>query len=492
VLLRRLRAQGDATPDADAVVCGDQRLSYRQLVAEIELLAGRLSHAGVRPGDAVVLALPNGISFVTAFLALAALRAVAIPVPNSVTGDELGRYIQDMAATCILVQRTSDLAHEQRNERKLPPLLSMEDLPESMPWTGVGVFDGRVVCQHSSGSSGQPKRVVRTQSHLVAETDSMASTAQVGHGDAIFCGIPLCHAHGLSNCLILALCNGAKLVILEPRYSPDGRRELPLSLRRGEILKTIEDESVSIIPGVPFLFALMAESSARARHASGVRLCFSAGSPLPRETYERFLHRYGLPLRQLYGTTETGAVALNVAETVDNTWDSVGHPLPGCEIMVDGRSTGAAEGEVAIRSKAMCDGYIGQPHLSELHFSDGWFRPGDLARRDEDGTLRVIGRVRKFIVSAGHKIDPDEVEATLLAHSSVKEVVVVGTDHPGVGELATAFVVLHGDARADEVELADYCRARLAPHKVPKAFRFLERLPRTSLGKISLNLLSSN
>jgi long-chain acyl-CoA synthetase len=491
VLLNRLRAQSDATPDADAVVCGDQRLSYHQIIAEIDLLAGRIAHAGVGAGDAVVLALPNGVSFVTAFLALAALRAVAIPVATSITANELGRYIEDIPASYILAQRSFALAREQRNHARLPPFLIIEDLPESLPWMSGVAFEGSVLCQYSSGSSGQPKCVVRTQSHLIAETDSLASTVHVGHGDAIYCAIPLCHAHGLSNCLVLALCNGAKLVILDPQYSPDGRKELPLPLRRREILKAIQDESVSIIPGIPFLFALMAESSTPALRASGLRLCFSAGSPLPRETYERFLHCYGLPLRQLYGTTETGAVALNVAETVDSTWDSVGHPLPSCEIMVDGRSTGAAEGEVAIRSKAMCDGYTGQPHLSGPHFSDGWFRPGDLARRDEDGTLRVTGRTRKFIVSAGHKIDPAEVETALLAHAGVREVLVVGIDHPSAGELITAFVVLHGDIRTDEVELASYCRARLAPHKVPKAFRFLERLPRTPLGKVSLNLLLS-
>ncbi len=493
MLLRRILEQGASAPERTALVCGRQRLSHGALAGAVTDLAGRLAAAGVRPGDRVVVLLPNGVAYVTAFLALAALRAVAIPLSTSTTRDEFGRYCEGFGIAFVLSQSSFGALEGLFSPAGTGPRpLLLDALPRAAEWRPAEPYDGPALCQFSSGSTGQPKRVVRTQRHLVSELAQMGAAARVGPDDAIFCALPLYHAHGLGNGLLLALGNGARLVLLEPRFAADGQNELPLVLRRREMLDLLENENVTILPGVPFFFALLAETAAAGRPELALRLCFIGGSALPRKIYDRFLERFGVPIRQQYGCTEAGSVAINLAPDTDASWDSVGRPLPGCEMLIDGTASGMAEGEVAIRSAAMCDGYSGQPELTAEYFLDGWFRPGDLARRDAHGDIRMLGRIRPFIVSAGYKIDPAEVEGALLGHPAVSEAAVVGVGHPTLGELVKAFVVMRDGRPGDEAELTAHCRQRLEEHKLPKAFRFLERLPRTALGKISIRTLQQH
>ncbi|AHE99936.1 class I adenylate-forming enzyme family protein [Thioalkalivibrio paradoxus] len=486
MLFHYIAHRAGAWPDATALVCGEQRLSYADLIAEVRREAGRLRGAGVREGDAVVLRLPNGPDFVIGFLALSALGALAMPMAADATADEILRLAQVRPVRLVLTEHPLDFAGSLVADGP-PRCLAPHELPVAPPLRTVSGSDGPLLCQRSSGSSGEPKSVTRTQRHCVEESKMLAAAAGVGPGDATLAAIPLCHAHGLGNCLLLALCNGARLVILPPRVMPGNNREVPLPLRRKELLNLVLGERITILPGVPALFSLLCDAAMRGSPEHSLRLCFTAGSPLARDIHDRFVAGFGVALRQLYGSTETGAVAINLAVEAGDNWESVGQPLPGCEVRIGGCTEGEADGEIALRSPAMATGYADHPVLTRERFVDGWFLPGDMARRDAHGDVRILGRLRPFIVSAGHKVDPAEVEAVLCEHAAIDEAVVVGTPHASAGELVRAFVA--GAVRVPEQELVRHCRERLSPYKVPRRIHVLDALPRTALGKVSTDML---
>ncbi|MDD4880573.1 MAG: class I adenylate-forming enzyme family protein [Gallionellaceae bacterium] len=492
MLLKQIAAQALAAPDQAAVLCGSRRLSYSDLVYEVAHLAGRLHAAGIRSGDYVVLQLPNGIDFVTAFLALIAVGAVAVPLSASTTEDEKSRYLAGhlvsftLADTPAQQQRGLDTPAAGANHSRL----TLDTLPEAGNWSLPPATEGPVLCLYSSGSTGQPKRVELRQRHLFYAQAHVADAIEIDRSDRVFCAVPLHHSFAIGNCLLLPLCNGATLIILEPRPGEGKTGEIPLVLRRREILQLLESTAATILPGIPLIFSLLADTRATPSEKLSVRLCISAGSVLARDVHDRFRQRFGIPVRQLYGSTESNAVALNLAPDTSETWDSVGQPLPGCRIRVGGTDEGVAEGTVAIRSNALCDGYAGQPELSRQSFRDGWFFPGDLGSRDRHGNIRILGRRRPYIITAGYKVDPDEIEAVLMDHADVKEVAVAGVSHPTLGEMVTAHVVIKAHGREDGEQLAVYCRSRLAEHKVPKAFNFVPELPRTPMGKLSTHMLT--
>ena len=317
------------------------------------------------------------------------------------------------------------------------------------------------VYQFSSGSTGRPKRLARTHGQLWAESSSYTFLRP---DDRIFCAIPLFHTYGMGCCLIAALRHGATLVFLDEPH--------PFVMRRGRALELLERERVTVFPGVPLQFRLLADAPATA-DLSALRLCFSAGTALPAEASEAFAARFGIPVRQLYGCTEAGTLTVDLdPEPVPG---SVGTPVGQVAVRIE-------DGEIAVRSPAMTHGYSGLDELNRRVFRDGWFLTGDLGRLDEAGRLFVTGRKKILIEVAGHKVDPIEVEDVVLAHPRVREAVVVGVAN-GSGEETVKAVVVPGDG-CGERDVIEFCGARLANFKVPQVVEFRDEIPRSPLGKV--------
>jgi long-chain acyl-CoA synthetase len=237
---------------------------------------------------------------------------------------------------------------------------------------------------------------------------------------------------------------------------------------------------------VPFIFKLLAEAPGDG-DLSSLRLCLSAASALPRPTFDAFTQRLGVPIRQLYGSTETGAVAANLDEDPWTTWRSVGRPLDGVEVSVLDAAgepvTGGRIGEIAIRSGAMTRGYAERPQLNGELFAGGWFLSNDRGRVDEAGRLYISGRKQLLVDVKGDKVDPVEVEDVLAVHPKVREVVVVGVESSAEGEdLIKAVVVPDGSCEARE--LIRFARERLSNYKVPQMVEFRDEIPRSPSGDV--------
>jgi long-chain acyl-CoA synthetase len=474
-----------------ALISGAERIGSDQLWERVGRLAHALAARGIGQGDPVALLLPNSPDFVVGFLAVAQLRAVAVPLNAQFKKAELAFCLRDCGVRAVLTDAAGERACRAITPRVSPYGESAEVISDLAPLIAAHPAlaprrrppDETVVVQYSSGSSGRPKRVPRTQGQLRAEVEAYVAATGMSADDVVFCAIPLFHTYGLGCCLLAALRSGATLVLL------DGRD--PFALARERALAVLERERVTVLPAVPLIFRLLAESPSDA-DLSAVRLCLSAGNALPRSTFDAFQRAFGIQIRQLYGLTETGAVSADLG--ADPVPASVGHPIPGVELSTlgpDGARLGPDRiGEIAVRGPGVTGGYAGVPEaVNRQAFSDGWFRTGDRGRLDADGRLFITGRSKLLIDVMGDKVDPIEVEDVLAVHPKVREVVVVGVAGPIEGEQLLKAVVV-ADERCGERELIRYCQERLANYKVPRLVEFRDEIPRSALGKVLRNNLA--
>jgi long-chain acyl-CoA synthetase len=335
-------------------------------------------------------------------------------------------------------------------------------------------FDGAMpaLWLYSSGSTGGSKKISRTRAQLTAETVGFHATASTDSEDVFLCAVPLSHAHGLGNGLLASTFVGATLIV-QARF--DRRR----------FLRSVESDRVTIVPGSPFMFKMLSETKMdREPDLGSIRLCFSAGAPLTHETYVACRDRFGLLVRQLYGTTETGSAALNVGADLDATWASVGPPVAGVEIGAfddDGRLLPPGEeGAIGIKSPAMFDRYeIEELNLTSLR--SGRFFAGDRGRVDADGRVFLTGRDTLFINLSGNKVDPGELETLLAEHPKVVEAIALGVVQNG-NEVVKAVVV--ANESCEPGELLAFCRGRIADFKLPRIIEFRDEIPRNPLGKV--------
>jgi long-chain acyl-CoA synthetase len=449
MLTRFLYANAGQAPGHAALVYGDERVTHVELLERVERLAEGLRERGVQAGDAVAIVLPNGPAFVTAFLAITGLGAAVVPLNPQFKEDERNFCLRACDARIVLEDTGEiDRLIADHPRRPIDPRLPEETF----------------VYSFSSGSTGRPKRLARTHGQMFAEAESYGWIAP---DDRLFCAIPLFHTYGMGCCLLAAVRNGATLVFLDVPH--------PFVLARGRALELLERERVTVFPGVPFNYRHLADAPGTA-DLSALRLCFSAGTALPRADFDAFLERFGIPVRQLYGSTETGTLTVNFDPDPIATFESVGTPNGEVQVRIE-------DGEIVVSSPSMTRGYSDDEALNRHAFQDGWFYTGDLGRLDDAGRLFVTGRKKLLIEVAGHKVDPIEVQDVVVAHPKVREAIVVGVRGSREGEESVKAVVVPDDG-CGEREVIEFCQQRLANFKVPRVVEFRDEIPKSPLGKV--------
>jgi len=479
VLTELLDRPARERPHHTALVHGDVRLTYAELAELSARVAHGLAARGIRAGDAVALVLGNTPAFVAGFFGITGLGGIAAPLNPSFKRDELEFCFRACgvkaaitngqgAAVCRRVARESETPIQVIvTGADADGAVSFERLVEG---NGPVALDYRLpsedaVYQFSSGSTGRSKRLARTHLQLSAEAETY--TEWVRPDDRVFCAVPLFHTYGMGCCLLSAMRNGATLIMQE---DPN-----PFVLTRGRAAELIEREGATVFPGVPFNFRLLAEAPG-AMDLSSLRLCFSAGTALPQSTFDAFHERFGLSVRQLYGCTEAGTLTINLDPDPVATAASVGRPTGRVAVNV-------VDSEVVVRSPALTRGYSGMEELNRQVFRDGWYFTGDLGRLDDEGRLYLLGRKKRLIQVAGHKVDPVEVEDVVVAHPRVRDVVVVGVEGRVEGEEAVKAVVVP-DGGLRERDLIHFCQERLAGYKVPQIVECRDEIPKSPLGKV--------
>jgi long-chain acyl-CoA synthetase len=476
--MRMLQSAVGANAAKTAVVQGSRRLRYDGLLALARQYAGGLRRLGVGAGDSVAVVLPNGPEFVAALFACAELRAVLLPLDPRSTRQEWLRLAAESHARIAITDapRADSLAGSGLTAVKPEALAA----PPSEPLP-AGEFAGPVLYLYTSGSTDSRKRLCSTQANLVDEARNFVDTADLTAADNILCTIPLHHSYGLGNCLLDAVYTGSTLVLLE-------NDDTPFAAQCPHVLELIRREKIRFYPGVPYQFQVLASlPEGVGTDLAGLRLCVSSGDVLPRRTYERFLQRFGLPIRSLYGSTEAGSIAINLDPAEVLQFGSLGPPLHNVQIRIrdeTGRNLPAGEsGQIWVKSPVLPPGgYDNRPELTAAVFQGGYYNTGDLGMLDTRGHLMMTGRKQTFVDVGGHKVDIAEVEEALQGHPLVREAAALAVEVPHLGTLIKAVVVAANACR--EGDLLAHCRERLAAFKVPRLVEFRDALPRSPLGKV--------
>ena len=482
-----LAAVARANSSRIAVVDGETTFSYAELEKRNGFLSAELYGRGIRPGDRVAILLSNSVEFVTIYFAVVGLGAIVVPLNENYRQTELVCFIDDASASFVVTtQSFTALCHQVLQSCQKPcQLLLVEDLvkmstPElAVDFTGSIDPDAPVMYQFSSGSTGRPKRICRTHRNLVFELGSLVQTLALTPEDRFLGVTPFSHVNGLMRSMLASIRAGGTLY-------PAAKFE------RQAVADMIERHKITIFIGVPFMFGVLAKTNFRRRpDFSSLRLCVSASAPMPPELNRQFHEKFGLYVRQLYGSTETGTISVDLNIDIEKSLESVGKPIAGVEVDVCVDSGQPAQGneigEIAVKSPAAIESYDGCDALNETSFRDGYFFTGDIGRRDPDGVLYLTGRKKLFINKGGYKINPREIEQLLETHPKVEEAVVVGLPTPFGDERVKAMVVLN--APCAEREIIEHCRGKIADFKVPSLIEFKERFPKSPTGKIRREML---
>lgn len=465
-------------------------LSYSALQEKVISLAAALHARGVRRGHSVALLLPNSVDFVTGYFSIVTLGAIVVPVNDQYQHTELLHVIKECGVSGFVTSRAlAPLCHQVlRMNASSGPILVIEGHAEAARSTltpSPGAFDAGVdpdapvMYQFSSGSTGRAKRIARTHANLLFELSSFARTLNISSADRFLGVAPFSHVNGLMRSMLASIHAGATLY-------PVARFE------RQAVADIVEQERISVFIAVPFMFAMLARANFRTRpDFSSLRLCVSASAPLPKAISAEFHRKFALYVRQLYGSTETGTISVNVGADVARTLESVGTPLPGVEVEVymdDGRIAETGEvGELAIKSPAAIRAYVGLAELNKDVFRNAYFFTGDLGRRDANGLLYLVGRKTSFINRGGYKIDPREVEEVLESHPQVAEAVVIGLPTPYGDEKIKAVIVCKTPCTEEDV--LEYCQGKIATFKIPSVIEIRDTLPKGPTGKVRRDTL---
>jgi fatty acid CoA ligase FadD36 len=341
------------------------------------------------------------------------------------------------------------------------------DFAERASYGGQPAGDTALVL-YTSGTTGPPKGVLLSRAAIAADLDALAGAWRWTAEDTLVHGLPLFHVHGLVLGVLGALRTGSKLV-------HTGRPTPAAYAAAGG----------SLYFGVPTVWNRVAQDEAAARALAGARLLVSGSAPLPAPVFHDLRRLTGHEPVERYGMTET-LITLSTRAAGERQPGSVGAPLPGIVTRIAESVDGI--GELQLKGPTLFEGYLGRPEATAASYTeDGWFRTGDIAAIDPDGSHRIVGRASTDLIkSGGYRIGAGEVENALLAHPAVREAAVVGTPHPDLGQQIVAYVVADG---VSEAELTDFVAARLSVHKRPRAVRFLAELPRNAMGKPQKGLL---
>jgi long-chain acyl-CoA synthetase len=476
MLTEMLRKTVAANPAKAAIVQGGRRIRYDELESAAARCATGLRRLGLGPGDCVAVALPNCPEFVAGLFACARLRAVMLPLNPQSSRHELARFLADAQVKVAITDtlRAELLTGTNTTVVEFDGLLIRpeEPVPE-------GPFHGPAVYLYTSGSTEAWKRLCCTQENLYYEAHNFVETVGLTADDNILCTIPLHHSYGLGNCLLDAVYAGSTLVLLEPE-------DAPFVARCQRVLELIREEAIRFYPGVPYQFQILAAlPDFPQADLACLKLCVSSGDVLPRQTYDRFLERFGVPIRSLYGSTEAGSIAINTDPDGQLEAGSLGPPLRNVTIEIrdaEGKELQAGvDGEIWVKSPTIPPtGY--DKRSDHETFRAGFYKTGDIGRWNHRGHLILAGRKQSFINIAGNKVDTAEVEEVLQSCPGVREAAVLGVEIPRMGTLMKAALVTDGPC--EPAEIREFCRQRLAFYKVPRLIEAYSSLPRNAMGKV--------
>jgi acyl-CoA synthetase (AMP-forming)/AMP-acid ligase II len=473
--------------DKPALIDGEtgRTLTYRQLVQNAGRVAAGLAGAGLRPGQAVALALPNSIEFALAWYGTLLAGGWAVPINPLYTPPEMETQIHDSGAKFLITIPERAAAMENAVEKLFVTGGNWRDLAECdgpAPKISVTPSDLAVLL-YSSGTSGRPKGVMLTHSNIVANMLQLRPTGMPLGEDLHVLYMPLYHTGGLNFGLNAHLGVGATVVLM-PRFELE------------KYLALAERYRATMVGGPPPVILALTKSPAWNKFdLSAVRCAGCGAAPLGPDLQEAFEQRTGVLLGQTWGMTEATVLAMTPPDPAKRKFGGCGYLLPSCEAqvvdVVSQKPLGVGEaGEFWVRGPNVMKGYWKQPAATaDTLVGDGWMRTGDIGYVDSDGCIFLVDRLKEMIKFNALQVAPAELEDIIQSHPAVADAAVVGAPDAEVGEIPMAFVVKKQGAVLEADELMQYVAARVAPYKKVRAVEFVQEIPKSPTGKILRRVL---
>jgi amino acid adenylation domain-containing protein len=500
-----LLASARRLPDKVAVVCEGRRSTYRDLDRQSNVLAHTLMRLGVERGDRVVIFADNTIETVVAFWAVLKSNAVVSVVNPLTKADKLAYLLNDCRATALITAGQLASVFQQPvlgsphlkaviaagplrgATAAIPGLVSWEDALSGAgadappPRRAIDVDLASII--YTSGSTGDPKGVMLTHRNMLTAATSITAYVRNTEDDVILAVLPLAFDYGLYQ-MIMAFRMGARIVLERSFTYP------------AQVLARIVEERVTGFPGVPTIFAMLAEMrDLRKYDFSSIKYVTNTAAALPVKHILMLKDLFpGARIYSMYGLTECKRCTYLPPEDIDRKPTSVGVAIPNTELWIvdeHDRRLGPGEvGQLVIRGATVMRGYWEKPEETARKLRPGplpgemVLYTGDLCRLDEEGYLYFVARMDDIIKCRGEKVAPKEVENALMNVPGVKEAAVIGVADDVLGQAVKAFVVLETGVMLTEKELLRECHGRLESFMVPKQIVFTSDLPKTTSGKI--------
>jgi long-chain acyl-CoA synthetase len=500
-----------------ALVYRGNALTYREIGAESMQLAAGFLAAGVKPGDAVGVYMPNTASYFIVFYALMRIGVRLVSLSPLDASRELRFKLADTGARLIItvdqetmMRNCLSIADEQQIDRiwvaseKRWGAQSPEaaPLPDDSRFRSIDTLMGATkpdkwpkltsediaVLQYTGGTTGSPKAAMLTHGNLTAAVDMSVRwkdvEAQTPGKERVLGVLPLFHSYAMLFLLLRQFREGC-CVFLHQRFDVDA------------VVRQIETEKLTVFPGVPTMWiAIAGHPGTEERDFSSLRFCISGGAPLPGEIANRIERMVGRKLLGGWGLTEAAPVGTQIPQAADMKPGIIGVPHPGSELEVvsledASRILGDNEiGELRIKGPNVCRGYWNRPEENAASFIDGFFLTGDIGYRDEKGLYYLVDRKKSLIISSGFNIYPNKVENAIYEHPDVSEVLVIGVPDDYRGQTVKAFICMKPGAEALDLEtLRTFLAERVSRYELPTALELRTELPRSAAGKLLRRVL---
>jgi long-chain acyl-CoA synthetase len=498
-------------PKTAAIHLG-RTITYGELYRSSAALAERLKKLNLPGGSRAAILFENSIDYVICYFASFMAELVTVPLDTSLAPENLNYILADCSARVFMVQSKyrRQLDGILGNNLSLNLIVSDRAIPVADSFPPVETIGGIVedtssipsltraaaivgkpeqaphelaAIFYTSGSTGEPKGVMLSHRNLVSNTLATAEYLRLTRDDSVLVILPFYYIYG-NSLLLTHVAVGGHVVI-------DNRFMYP-----EVVLDSLEESKATGFAGVPstFMMALSKSTIAKRRFAD-LKYITQAGGAMAPEVTRRLMEACpGQKIWIMYGQTEASPrVTYLPPERLKEKLGSIGIPVPRVEVKIRDESgkevTQGETGEIVVGGPNVMLGYWNQPEATAEVLRDGWLITGDLARKDSDGYIYVVGRKREIIKAAGHRVSAKEIEECLLAHEAVAEAAVFGIPDSILGEAIQAVVVLRPGQECDEKHLQGYCQKHLAAFKIPRAVRFVDALPKTQAGKINKLLL---
>ncbi|MBR1209800.1 class I adenylate-forming enzyme family protein [Bradyrhizobium sp. JYMT SZCCT0180] len=478
----------ERNPDGEALICGDRRMSWRDVASQSARIATGFQRLGLERGDRIAVLLGNRVEFVLTMFAAAHAGLVTVLLSTRQQKPEIAYVLTDSGAKLLVHEAT--LAERLPDARDVPDLLhrvavadgsasqfsGLLDHAASVTPAEVGEEDTAMIL-YTSGTTGKPKGAMLAHCNIIHSSMVFVSCLQLTASDRSIAAVPLGHVTGVvANITTMARCAGALIVMPE--------------FKAAEYLKLAARERVTYTVMVPAMYNLcLLQPDFDSYDLSSWRIGGFGGAPMPIATIERLAARIpGLKLANCYGATETTSPSTMMpGELTARYIDSVGLPCPGAQIIVvdpDGHELPRGEiGEIWIHGGSVIKGYWNNPKATAESFTAGFWHSGDLGSIDEANFVRVFDRQKDMINRGGLKIYSAEVESVLSGHPDVLESAIIAKPCPVLGERVHAVVVVKGGASVET--LRAWCAERLSDYKVPETIDLTaDPLPRNANGKV--------